>query len=104
MVKLPHAHKRPAGFQIKVARIETTGQRKLDGQVCVTFQIKRAPTSFQVPVVLSISDFDDTEMVKAARSALSWTFAELALQSQKWKLTANGVKQLSRMSLRPKKG
>ncbi len=53
-------------------------------------------------MLLSISDFDDTEMVQAARSALSWTFAELAAQSQKWKLTANDIKRLTSMNLRPK--
>jgi hypothetical protein len=56
-------------------------------------------TRFQVPIVLSISDFDDTEMVQAARSALHRTFSELASQSKKWKLTANDLKQLSSMSV-----
>jgi hypothetical protein len=88
--------------RIKVARIETTGRRKHDRQVCVTFQINRGLASFQVPIVLNISDFDDTEMVQAARNELHRTFAELALQSQKWKLTATDLKQLSNMSLRPK--
>lgn len=89
--------------RIKVARIETTGRRRKQGrQVCVTFQINRGLTSFQVPIILNISDFDDTEMVQAARNALHRTFAELASQSQKWKLTASDLKQLSSMSLRPK--
>jgi hypothetical protein len=89
-------------FTIKVARIETTGRSRQHGQVCVTFQLERGPVHFQVPIPLSVKDFDDTEMIQAARSALHRTFAELASQSQNWKLTAKDLKQLSRMSLRPK--
>ena len=89
-------------FTIKMARIETTGRGKQDGQVCVTFQVNRGPTSFQVPILLSVRDFDDTEMVQAARNALHRIFAELASQSQNWKLTGKNLKQLSTMSLRPK--
>jgi hypothetical protein len=87
-------------FKIKVARIETTGRG--NGQVCITFQIDRGPINFQVPIPLSIKDFDDTEMVQAARNALHRTFVELASQSQKWKLTREHLQQLSSMSLRPK--
>ena len=89
-------------FKIKVARIEKTPRGKQAGQVCVTFQVEGAPSSFQVPILLSITDFDDTEMVQAARSALHRTFAKLASQSQKWKLSAKDLKQLSSMSSRPK--
>jgi hypothetical protein len=92
-------------FKIKVARIETTGRRAgQDGLVRVVFQVDREPISLQFPVFLSIGDFDDTEMVQVARNALHRTFVELASQSQKWKLTANDLKQLSSMSLRPKPG
>ena len=89
-------------FRIKVARIETTGRREQDRQVRVTFHLDRRLTSFQVPILLSIKDFDDTEMVQAARNALHRMFAELASQSLKWKLTANDLKQLSGKNLRPK--
>jgi hypothetical protein len=89
-------------FKIKVARIETTGRDEQERQVCVTFQLDRRPISFQVPVVLSLKDFDDTEMVQAARNALHRIFAELASQSRKWKLTANDLKQLSDLSMRLK--
>ncbi len=87
-------------FKIKVARIETTGRGEQERQVCVTFQLDRRPISFKVPVLLSLKDFDDTEMVQAARNALHGIFAELASQSRKWKLTANGLKQLSDLSMR----
>ena len=89
-------------FKIKVARIETVAGAEEDTQVRITFQVDRGLITFQVPIFLSIRDFDDTEMVQAARSALHRTFAKLALQSQKWKLSAKGLKQLSGMSSRPK--
>jgi hypothetical protein len=89
-------------FKIKVARIETTGQVERNQRVCVTFQLDRRLTSFQVPVLLSINEFDDTEMVQAARNALHLIFADAALQSLKWKLTANDLEQLSSISMRPK--
>jgi hypothetical protein len=99
VVKTPgHMNK----FKIKVARIETTGRDEQNEQVCVTFQLDRRLTSFQVPVLLGINDFDDTEMVQAARNAIHLIFAELASQSLEWKLTANDVKQLSSISMRPK--
>ena len=86
-------------FRITVARIERTAR---SAQVRVTFQVARGPVCFQVPVLLSIRDFDDTEMVQAGRSALHRTFVELAAQSEKWKLTKQDLRQLSSMSSRPK--
>ena len=89
-------------FKITVARIELDARGEQDTQVRITFQVDRAPVSFHIPILLSLGDFDDTEMVQAARSALHRTFVELAAQSQKWKLTAQDLQQLSSMSLRPK--
>jgi hypothetical protein len=89
-------------FKITVARIEVDARGKQDEQVRITFQIDRAPISFQVPILLSIRDFDDTEVVRVARNALHRTFVELAAQSQRWKLTSEDLRQLSSMSLRPK--
>jgi hypothetical protein len=89
-------------FKITVARIEVDARGEQDAQVRITFRIDRAPISFQVPILLSIRDFDDTEMVQAARSALHQTFVELAAQSKKWKLTSEDLRQLSSISLRPK--
>ena len=90
-------------FEIAVARIEVAARGEQDAQVRITFQVDRPSVSFQLPIFLNIKDFDDTEMVQAARSALHQTFVELAAQSQKWKLTAQDLQQLSCMSLRPKK-
>ena len=71
--------------------------------VSVTFQVDRGAVSFQVPIHLDVSDYDDTEMVQAARSVLHQTFAELAAQSQDWKLSRKDLKLLSSMSLRVNK-
>ena len=86
-------------FKITVARIELAGR---GSQVRITFQVEGAPTCFQVPILLDIGDFDDTEMVQAARSGLHRTFVELAAQSQQWELTPQDLQRLSSMSLRPK--
>jgi hypothetical protein len=53
-----------------------------------------------VPVRLSVRDYDDTEMVQAARSTLHGIFVELAAQTLHSKLSAKELRQLSGMSLR----
>ena len=88
----------PSKFKIKVARIEAAAGSRT---VCITFQIERGAVRFQVPIRLNVSDYDDTEMVRAARSTLHRAFVELAAQSQDWKLSAKDMQQLSSMSLRP---
>jgi hypothetical protein len=87
-------------FKIKVARIEAAG-RGMD-RFASRFGLTESQFNFEVPISLSVKDFDDTGMIQAARNALYRTFAELAFQSQKWKLTAEDLQQLSSMSLRPK--
>jgi len=87
-------------FAIKVARIETAKGGRADSQVCITFSIDRGTVGFQVPVRLSVRDYDDTEMVQAARSTLHGIFVELAAQTLHSKLSAKELRQLSGMSLR----
>jgi hypothetical protein len=89
-------------FRIRVARIEGGTGSRTDPHVCITFQIKRADVNFQVPIRLSISAYDDTEMVQVARNALHRTFVELAAQSRDWRLSATALRKLSRMSVRPR--
>jgi hypothetical protein len=89
-------------FKITVARIEEITADGRDSQVRVTFHIDRGPTRFQVPIFLNMTDFDDTEMVQAARDVLHRIFVDLAAQTQEWKLTVEELQQLSSMSLRPK--
>jgi hypothetical protein len=88
--------------KIKVGRIEAARGHRADSQVCITFQIDCGAVSFQVPIHLSRSDYDDTEMVKAARDILHRTFVELAAQSMDWKLSAKDLQQLAGMNLRAK--
>jgi hypothetical protein len=85
-------------YKIKVTRIETVP----NAQVRITFQIDHGPVAFQVPIMLAVGDFDDTEMVQAARSTMHRMFVELAAQSKHWKLSAKSLRQLSKMSMRPK--
>ena len=89
-------------FRITVARMEVTDRTDTDAQVCVTFRVDGKIAHFQIPIFLRAADFDDTEMVQAARSILHQTLVELAAESQKWKLTPQDLSQLSRMSARPK--
>jgi hypothetical protein len=47
-------------FMIKLARIEKATGGRSEPQVCITFRIQRGAVSFQVPIHLRISDYDDT--------------------------------------------
>jgi len=87
---------------ITVARIEETAAEGRSSQVSVTFQIDCVDAPFEVPIVLSKEDFDDTEMVQAARNDLHRIFVDLAAQTQEWKLTAEEMQQLTIMNLRSK--
>ncbi len=48
-----------------------------------------------------MKDFDDTEIIQAARDTLHRIFAELAAESKQWKLTLQERKMLSNDNLRP---
>lgn len=89
-------------FKIKVARIEAA-RGSPDSQVCITFQINHESVGFQVPIHLKAGDYDDTEMVQAARSALHCIFVELGHETLHWNLSAKELRLLSDMSLRPRK-
>jgi hypothetical protein len=89
-------------FKITVARVEAAVPGEDDAQVRITFAIDRAPIGFCVPVPLRTEDFDDTEMIEAARDVLHRIFVDLAAQTRDWKLTVRELEQLSSMSLRPK--
>jgi hypothetical protein len=90
-------------FKIKMARIETgrDGGRD-DDQVRITFQVERGALCFQLPIQLSAADYDDTEIVQAARAILHRTFVELAAQSLDWERSAMDLQRLSGMSRRPR--
>jgi hypothetical protein len=86
-----------------VARIEAARGSRADSQVCITFDITRGPVGFQVPIHLKVSDYDDTEMVQAARSALHGIFVELGHQTLHWSLSAKELRLLADMNFRPTK-
>jgi len=89
-------------FKIKVARIEAARGHRADTQVCITFQITHGAVGFQVPIHLKVGDYDDTEMIQAARSALHEIFVDLGHQTLHWRLSAKELRLLADMSLRPK--
>jgi hypothetical protein len=72
-------------FKIKVARIERTADGRAAPQFCITFQIERGAISFQMPVRLNVSDYDDTKMVQVARDILNRTLSELPAQTLDWR-------------------
>jgi hypothetical protein len=88
-------------FNISVSRIETAGRVGKNTEVCVTFTFERGPIVFQMPIFLQHADFDDTEMIKVARSILHNIFAQLAVQCETWKLTSAELEELKNLNLRP---
>jgi hypothetical protein len=88
-------------FKIKLARIEVFEEGEQGKQVCAVFQIERGPIGFHIPIYLQGRDFDDTEVVQAARNSLYRMFADLADQSKVWELSPAELERLSKMNLRP---
>ena len=88
-------------FKIKLARVEAFDDGTQGKQVCAVFHIERGPIGFHVPIYLQGCDFDDTEVVQAARNSLVRMFEELADRSQLWELSAAELDRLSKMNLRP---
>lgn len=88
-------------FKIKLARIEVFKEAEEGKQVCAVFQIERGQIGFNVPIYLQGRDFDDTEVVQAARNSLYRVFTELANQSRVWELSRAELDRLSKMNLRP---
>lgn len=89
-------------FKIKVARIEMAAPNSKGDRVRITFQVERESLVFQIPILLEMGEFDDTEMVQVARNELHRTFGELMTQTEKWTLSVDDVQQLSDISSRPK--
>jgi hypothetical protein len=87
-------------FKIRLARIERLGSDQQAENVRVTFEVERATISFQVPIVLACREFDDTEVVKVARSHLHATFKQLADQCNDWRLTGEELQKLADMNVR----
>jgi hypothetical protein len=88
-------------FNISVSRIEMVGRAGKNAEVCVTFKFERGPIVFQMSLFLEHADFDDSEMIKAARSILHDIFAQLAVQCETWRLTSAELEELKNSNLRP---
>jgi len=88
-------------FKVALARIEVVEEGEQGKQVCAVFQIERGPIGFQIPIYLQGRDFDDTEVVQAARSSLYRMFVDLANQCRIWELSPAELERLSKMNLRP---
>lgn len=89
-------------FQIKVERIEAVTSDTAKDLVCVTFEVERSPIIFQIPILLKMKEFDDTEMIQVARHELHRIFVELSAQTVKWTLTEEDLRSLSNLSSRPR--
>lgn len=88
-------------FKVTLARIEVFEEGEQGEQVCAVFQIERGPIGFHIPIYLQGRDFDDTEVVQAAKNLLYRMFVELANQSKIWELSPAELERLSKMNLRP---
>jgi hypothetical protein len=65
------------GFKIRVARLEMIPPNERGEDVSLTFQFASHQTTFTLPIFLNSSEFDDTEIVKVARSKLHGVFLQL---------------------------
>jgi hypothetical protein len=88
-------------FKIKASRVEMVAGAQGDQEVCITFDFERPPIAFQIPLFLKHKDFDDTEMIRAARNTLHGIFTDLARQSESWSLTSAELQELVNLNLRP---
>jgi hypothetical protein len=72
-------------FKIKVARIEMIPPNESGEDVRLTFQFEGGQTTFTLPIFLKSREFDDTEIVKVARSKLHDVFSQLSSQCENWR-------------------
>ena len=87
-------------FKVTLARIEVVDEGEQGKQIRAVFHIERDVISFNVPIYLRARDFDNSEMVQAARNSLHRMFVEPANQSKVWELSPAELERLSNMNLR----
>lgn len=87
-------------FNVTLARIEAVAEDEQGTQVCAVFLIERGPIGFHVPIYLFARDFDNTEMVQAAKNSLYRMFEDLADQSKVWELSPTELERLAKMNVR----
>ena len=69
-------------FKVTLARIEAVDEGEQGEQIRAVFHIERDLIGFNVSIYLRARDFDNNEMVRAARNSLHWMFVELANQTK----------------------
>jgi len=90
-----------ANFKITLARIEMISPNERGEDIGLTFRFDRDQTSFTLPIFLNSREFDDTEMVKVARSKLHDAFKQLYSQCEDWQLSDDERRELARLNVRP---
>ena len=88
-------------FKITLARIEMMSPNERGEDMGLTFRFERDRTSFTIPIFLDSREFDDTEMVKVARSKLHDAFKQLLSQCEDWQLSDDERRQLASLNVRP---
>jgi|KBSSwiStaDraftv2_1062776.scaffolds.fasta_scaffold1284853_1 hypothetical protein len=87
--------------KIKIARIEMISPNEPARTLALTFQFEGPQTSFALPIFLKSCEFDDTEIVRVARSKLHDVFSQLFSQCEDWQLTDDERRELAGISVRP---
>ena len=87
-------------FKVTLARIEAVDEGEQGKQIRAVFHIERDLIGFNVPIYLRARDFDNSEMVQAARNSLHRMFVELANQSKVWDISPAELERISKMNVR----
>lgn len=90
-----------AEFAVRVARIEMIKPNERGDDICLTFHFEGDETGFTLPIFLNSREFDDTEIVKVARSKLHDVFLQLSSQCENWQLSENERRELAMINARP---
>ena len=88
-------------FKITIARIEMISPNECGEDIRLTFQFESRQTRFALPIFLKSCEFDDTEIVRVARSKLHDVFSQLCSQCEDWQLTDDERRELARINVRP---
>ena len=88
-------------FKIRIARIEMISPNERSEDIRLTFQLEGGHTSFVLPIFLNSHEFDDTEIVRVARSKLHDVLQQLCRQSENWQLSEDERRELARINVRP---
>jgi hypothetical protein len=87
-------------LNVTVARVERISPIEGGEDIRLIFQIEYHQTSFNLPIFMNSSEFDDTEIVKVARSKLHALFSQLLSQCDHWGLTDAECQELAKINRR----